>query len=618
MSKINLLNDDTINKIAAGEVVENPKSVVKELVENSIDAGASAITIEIRSGGISFIRVTDNGEGIVKEDIKKAFLRHSTSKIKTAKDLEGINSLGFRGEALASIAAVSGCELITATEGSLAGNRYFIEGGIEKAFEEVGVPVGTTIVVRDLFFNTPARKKFLKSPSAEGASVIDAALKLAISHPDISFHVIADSKTKLHTSGNGSLKEVLYAVYGKDAANNLLPVNAQNDMFHAEGFAGKPVLSRGNRSYELFEVNGRTIKSPLLSKAAEEAYHGLVMQHKYPFFVLKLNVPADFVDVNVHPAKLEVRFSNEELIYNFVREAVLKALLGKELIAEQKVSATEEILPEQKEQKKEEAQTDKYVSAPDAAPQLTESISFDQKPQKMPTLKAAEPFEQTRIEEFFDTNLYKPAAPDEETGFERQILTPAAEPDFKLIGSVFDTYILIEYKDEMLLIDQHAAHEKVLYERFMKDFKNHEHTSQHLDPPLVLTLSERELQVLFENEKAFTEIGYEIEAFGGRDVAVYAVPGNLYDIAKNELLIEMLDDLADDTGHGGTTAITDRIATMSCKAAVKGSRRLDMAEAQALIKELLTCKNPYTCPHGRPTTIVFSKYELDKRFKRIL
>lgn len=621
MAKINLLSDETINQIAAGEVVENPRSVVKELVENSIDAGATAISVEIKDGGISFIRITDNGSGIERDDIRNAFLRHSTSKITDASDLFGVESLGFRGEALASIAAVAKCELITRTADSLVGVRYVIEGGKEISYEEIGVPAGTTFIIRDLFYNTPARKKFLRSASTEGANVTEAVFRLALAHPDISFHITSGNQTKLHTSGNGNKKDVIYAIYGKDTARLLLSKEAETDGMRLEGYIGKPVISRGNRSYEIFEVNGRTIRSKLLQKAVEDAYHGFVMQHKYPFAVISLTLSGEAVDVNVHPSKLEVRFRNEDEVYDFVKNAVLDTLSEKELIYTGTVDIPAE--PDEEPEKTVPVLKEKEQDIIPAAPSEPEAAPAADEPSDTPESEEpayAEPFEKLRMKETlsFETVPAREQQSMQEEDFFREILTESAKHYFKLIGTVFDTYLLVEYKDDFLIIDQHAAHEKVLYERFMRDFRNKTHTSQQLNPPIVLTLSDRELSALNSNIDSFKEIGFEIEYYGGREIAVYAVPDNLYGIAREDLLIEMLDDIADETGHGRSTLITDKIAMMSCKAAVKGANRLSAAEADALIMELLGLENPYTCPHGRPTAIKLGKYELDKKFRRIL
>ena len=626
MAYINLLSDETINKIAAGEVVERPLSVVKELLENSIDAGASAVSIEIKEGGISYIRITDNGCGIDASEVRTAFLRHATSKIKDADDLLSVSSLGFRGEALASIAAVAKCELITKTKDSLVGARYIIEGGNEISFEEVGAPDGTTFIIRDLFYNVPARRKFLKSASTEGSYVAETVEKIALAHPEVSIRLIINGQLKLHTSGNGKKSDVIYSIYGREVSRELIKtVNKVGD-FEIKALVGKPSLSRGNRSYEVFEANGRTIKSNLLNRATEDAYRTFVMQHKYPVVFLSLHIPVEFIDVNVHPAKLEVRFRDEEFVYETVKETILNALNGGELIREDLDESDKEAALQNETQKPEKSEP--KAALPFETERIKEEIAAKKEAEdKAPALQAntasedaGEPYEiNTEPEKFAKAPKFAETPKFEQLELSQtKILSEKSKPDFKYIGSIFDTYLLIQFKDDFLMIDQHAAHEKVMFERFMADFKAKKHTSQQINPPLILTLSGRELDALNANLDKFTELGYEIEPFGGREIAVYAVPGNIYDIAREDLIIELLDDIADETGHGDGSLIIDKLAMMSCKAAVKGNMHLSYEEAIALIDELLSLDQPYTCPHGRPTAICMSKTEIEKKFKRII
>lgn len=760
MPHITVLDQSTIDKIAAGEVIERPASVVKELLENAIDAKATAVTVEIRDGGISFIRVTDNGCGIPKDEVSLAFLRHSTSKIKSADDLFVVASLGFRGEALSSIAAVSQMELITKTAEQLSGVRYVIEGGKERQMEEIGAPDGTTFIVRNLFYNTPARQKFLKTAQTEGAHVAALVEKIAMSHPDISIRFIQNNQNKLHTSGNHNLKDIIYTVFGRDIAANLLAVEFEQEILQVKGFAGKPVIARSNRNFENYYINGRYVKSAIVAKAIEEAYRPFMMQHKYPFVLLHIRVEPEYLDVNVHPTKMELRFRDEERIYQMIFRAVSDALAHKELIpqvaldhtgtrkdaaaadaAQKKADAEkakveklleprpepfevkrrgsleggrssvtgipmtadersgmqnrpietqqsskarsiserqsiqngsfapsgeysnrtvyQSVAEKQVEYDSEEARkawlermskqpgtesnwsndmkqsiahSPKPVSLAQIAgkPETPQNMLQNSKGTSADTIAAADALPGTASEpQSSNTNraslapcLHGNAAADENPKqldlFEEKLLTPQSRLRHKLIGQLFDTYWLVEFDDHLYIIDQHAAHEKVLYERTMKTLRSREYTSQMVNPPIILTLSSEEQILLNKYMDYFTEIGFEIEPFGGKEYAVRAIPDNLFSIAKKELLMEMLDDLSDDILKGGVESVYDRVATMSCKAAVKGNHRLSPAEADHLIDELLTLDNPYACPHGRPTIISMSKYELEKKFKRIV
>lgn len=680
MPNIKVLDQSTINKIAAGEVIERPASVVKELLENAIDAKASAVTVEIKEGGTTFIRVTDNGCGIVREEVPLAFLSHSTSKIKSVEDLFTVSSLGFRGEALASIAAVSQVELITKTSTGLTGSRYRIEGGEERGLEEVGAPEGTTFIARNLFYNTPARRKFLKTPMTEGAHVADLVEKIALSHPEISIRFIHNNQNKLHTSGNHNLKDIIYTVFGREIAANLLAVDEKKPEITMEGYIGKPVIARGNRNYENYFINGRYIKSSVISKAIEEAYKPFMMQHKYPFTMLHFTIEPELLDVNVHPTKMELRFRDGEMIYRLVFHAVSKALSHKELIPKVELNKSEEEKklksarvnephPEPFEKNRIAAlggnmsggtlHTSKrllpsgglrsdIMGEPDFLNEnwlnkpaghsetmehgkpagIVEPVGRSKPAEIVEPVEGSKPAE--IVESVEGSKMAESSGPDEIGKpnswekpkqldlFDGKLLEPKSRAMHKLIGQLFDTYWLVEFNDQLYIIDQHAAHEKVLYEKTMATIKNREYASQMVNPPIILTLNTNEEVLLKSHLSYFTDIGFEIEPFGGREYAVRGVPANLLSIAKRELLIEMIDGLSDEGTSLNPDMIYERVASMSCKAAVKGGNRLSTAEANELIDQLLDLENPYACPHGRPTIISMSKYELEKKFKRIV
>lgn len=656
MPNITVLDQNTINKIAAGEVIERPASVVKELLENAIDAKATAVTIEIKEGGTSFIRVTDNGCGISKEEVPLAFLRHSTSKIKSVEDLFTVSSLGFRGEALASIAAVAQVELITKTSTGLTGTRYQIDGGEERTLEEIGAPEGTTFIARNLFYNTPARKKFLKTPMTEGAHVSDLVEKLALSHPEVSIRFIQNNQNKLHTSGNHNLKDIVYTIFGREIASNLLEVSVNKPEISIEGYIGKPVIARGNRNYENYFINGRYIKSSIICRAIEEAYKPFMMQHKYPFTMLHFTIEPEMLDVNVHPTKMELRFRDGEMVYHMVYQAVANALAHKELIPEVELEKKmednlqnltgkkHEPAPEPFEKRRlmamqQQAATEELK---ESSPAFTEGFQKRLTPQpsadNVNTVKEPDdllenwlnPLAQSRApltgqpdvpvqpKEIPEGSSVKAEKPKQMDLFDGKLLEPKARSLHKLIGQLFDTYWLVEFNEQLYIIDQHAAHEKVLYEKTMATLKTREYTSQLVNPPIILTLNRNEEILLNQHLKYFTEMGFEIEPFGGREYAVRGVPANLFSIAKKELLIEMIDGLSEEGSVSNPDIIYERVASMSCKAAVKGGNRLSFAEANELIDQLLGLENPYACPHGRPTIISMSKYELEKKFKRIV
>ena len=636
MRKIAVLSQNTIDKIAAGEVVERPASVVKELVENAIDAGATAITVEIKEGGISFIRVTDNGGGIPKEQVPLAFLRHATSKITQAEDLLQITSLGFRGEALSSISAVSQMEVITKAPEDFMGVRYVIEGGQEKVLEDVGAPNGTTMLVRNLFFNTPARKKFLKTAMTEAGYVSSYMEQLALSHHNISFKYMVNGQLRLHTSGNANLKDVIYGIYGRDITRELLPVQYEVSGLSVSGFIGKPSIARGNRNFENYYINGRYVKSKLLMKAIEEAYKPYMMQHKYPVVCLQYDIHGEDVDVNVHPTKMEVRFQNQSAIYNATYDLITDALAGKEIIpevsltpkpavGEKQAQIKEEKIPVPEPFEKNRIAEEKPVYAPVGLRPASAEPKTESKAEPINVnepIKPREPEIQAKPEE-----QKKEAFPKEKQAvekaeqlelFDNRLLSKKARIHHRIIGQLFDTYWLVEYDNKFYIIDQHAAHEKVLYERFLKEFAKKEILSQLISPPSLISLNLQESNLLKANLEIFREFGFEISEFGGKEYSIHAVPANIYGVSVQELFIQILDSLEQEHVSKTPDILAERIATAACKAAVKGNNRLSVKEADALIDELLNLENPYNCPHGRPTIISMTKYELEKKFKRIV
>ena len=708
MKTISVLDKNTIDKIAAGEVIERPSSIVKELVENAIDAGSNAVTVEIKDGGTTLVRITDNGEGIAPSEVKKAFMRHATSKITKAEDLFGITSLGFRGEALSSIAAVCQVELITKTAGELTGVRYVIEGGEEKTPEpeEIGAPEGTTFKVRNVFYNTPVRRKFLKSPQTEAGYINDLMERLALSHPEVSFKFINNNQNRLHTSGNSNLKDIIYGIYGREITANLVEVHGEAPFGTLTGYIGKPIISRGNRNYENYFINGRYIRSSIISKAIEDAYKNFMMQHKYPFTVLHFQLDGDLLDVNVHPTKMELRFSDQEGMYRLVYETVRNALVGREMIPDVHVGKEapapkeppkKESFPEPFEVKRREAMMqEKRAEAKKTAATIyaTPGTNATRTEAAASIVRERPNYSSSREEGGFAKSLYEvpenlikpterkvdeqaemekwtsegknpalklqarpatndttaapsaametptsakpaeaelppespipPAVPSESEPatsvqspkqmdlFEEKLLSKEHIKEHRIIGQLFETYWLVEFHEKLYIIDQHAAHEKVLFERTMKSLKDKEYTAQQISPPLIVSLSIKEQELLNKYMKNFETIGFEIEPFGGDEFSIRAVPGNLFGLAERDVFLEMLDSLDKDTGRVSEDLINEKIASMSCKAAVKGNHRLSEKEAEALIDELLTLDNPYNCPHGRPTIIAMSKYELEK------
>ncbi|RKI39813.1 DNA mismatch repair endonuclease MutL [bacterium D16-51] len=640
MAQIHLLNQDTINKIAAGEVIERPMAVVKELIENAIDAKATAVTVEIQDGGKGLIRITDNGSGIAPEDIELAFAPHATSKINDVTDLLEISSLGFRGEALSSIASVSQLEMVSKTKEELMGVRYCMDGGEKKAKENVGCPDGTTFLVRNLFYNTPARLKFLKTAQTEAGYVSGLVERMALSHPDISFRFINQKQTRLSTSGNGNLKDVIYHIYGREIAANLMET-AQNEVFcKITGFIGKPVISRGNRNMMNYFINGRYIKSQVISRAIEEAYAPYSMQHRYPFTVLHIQVDSQYIDVNVHPQKMEIRFNNEKEIFQSIYHGISESLKHKEYIPEVTFQTKKEpekkkitpIEPFEKKRREELKNIQENAKLPEKK-QTPSKSSGSPKQDNLEILDALtkEGEESGYVAEHTEYPSSETAAKTEftlkepvknekqETLFEEDFLSEKVQKEVKIIGQVFSTYWVLQYEDTMYLIDQHAAHEKVLYERFMKEIQAKKPMTQLLQPPVILTLTMAQSQAVEENMEIFGKLGYQIEHFGGREYAVTGVPAHLPSIGTRELLTEVIDTLTEEAGRVRKPEILlDKIASMSCKAAVKGNQKLPAEQMQELLKELMALENPYHCPHGRPTMIRMTKKELEKRFKRIV
>ncbi|MBU5476099.1 DNA mismatch repair endonuclease MutL [Eubacterium sp. MSJ-21] len=728
---IRVLDKATIDKIAAGEVIERPSSVVKELLENAIDAGSTAVTVEIKDGGTSFIRVTDNGCGIPKEEVRMAYMRHATSKIEHVEDLNSILSLGFRGEALSTIAAVSQTEMITKTATDLTGIKYVIHGGKEIEYKDVGVPNGTTIVVRNLFFNTPARKKFLKSAMTEGSYIFDLLTRIALSHPEISFKLIANGQTRIDTSGNGKLKDTIYQLYGRDITANLIPIDYTDGDIHLSGFIGKPFIARGNRGLENYFINHRYIKSNVVNRAIEEGYRTFVMQHKFPFTVLYLDLPQEKCDVNVHPTKMEFKYDNEKKLFEACCTAVKLALTHKEIIpkeGEKPIASPVISHPEQKpaepfEVRRAQAQTipQKNVRAGSYSPtykileslrkaeeeeaakngtplpniadmvadagvvyapstttesaQTGNSATASKVTQQSGSITPSQPMQQNHATTTAQTArqssnspsavsqpvqqnnsaetvqvtqtvqpdcstaqaqpsgasakqdlskmdknsaAYKYTVGKQETLFDDDFLTEKARLSHRVIGQVFETYWLIEYNDNLYIMDQHAAHEKVKYEELMENLKNKQVFSQQLLPPMVITVTYAERQAILDNFDLFMKIGYDIEEFGGNEFKINAIPSNLFGLHGRDMFLEFVGSLIQNSGYMSNDIFIKKLSTMACKAAVKGNMKLSFQEIDALVDKLLSLENPYTCPHGRPTIISMSKTELEKKFHRIV
>ena len=668
MPEIQLLDQATINQIAAGEVIDRPSSVVKELLENAIDAKATAITVEIKDGGISFIRITDNGCGIEKDQVRKAFLRHATSKLHTIDDLLDIGSLGFRGEALSSIAAIAQVELISKPPEAMLGISYQIEDGEEKSLTQIGAPDGTTILVRNLFYHVPARKKFLKTAATEGNYINQLMENMAMLRPDISMRFINGGQNKLYTSGNGRLKDLIYTIYGREISSNVLEINYECPLFAVTGYIGKPIISRGNRTFENYYINGRFVKSRLIAAAIEQAYKPFMMQHRYPFTVLHIKIKPELIDVNVHPAKMEVRFQQENEIYELLAGAIENTLRGKEFIpdvsddgkAEKKVQekqklpepfeqrrlqAMKEIIPpppaehktqnEQKPSAEHKTQSEQQLPRNEEQPKVPSKLSepvCEYKAEKKQTIKDSDSKWESasgihkRIGQDVSQTVnqmptqpeQKLEKPEQQTLFTEPLLSEKARIHHRLIGQLFDTYWLIQYGNQLYIMDQHAAHEKVNYERLMEAYRKKERITQFVSPPMVISLTRAEEAILEEFKSEFERIGFTIEPYGGREYAISEIPANLYGINEKDLFLEMLSDLEDRGSMQPSELIASKLASMSCKAAIKGGQKISFQEADALVSQLLTLENPYACPHGRPTIITMTKYELEKKFKRIV
>lgn len=630
-NKIAVLEKSTIDKIAAGEVVERPSSVVKELVENAIDAGASAITVEIKDGGKSYIRITDNGCGIPEDELSVAFMRHSTSKLRDASELADIHTLGFRGEALSSISAVSRVEMITKPADTLMGVRYVIEGSKEVSLDKIGAPDGTTIMVYQLFFNTPARKKFLKTDTTETSYISELMERLALSHPDISFCFISNKKEKIHTSGNGNLMDTIYQIYGRQIASNLLTVEKETELLKVSGFIGNSNVARGNRSLENFYINGRYIKSPLLSKSVEEGYVGYLMQHQYPFCVLMITTKEASVDVNVHPTKQEVRFDDEMAIADIFKSLIFERLHQREDIVEVTLDENVQAAPLRKTTENDatdpgsesmtcEPESKKEETIIEVAPEPFEKSRLEKMRQKITAqIHADTPYERKYQEYYQEKEKEQDQSREEKVTYEQtSFLSEQARAKHRIIGQVFDTYWLVEHDNKLYIIDQHAAHEKVLFERMMKQLQDKEMTTQYVSPPIIVSLTRAEQDILKRYEEVFSELGYVISSFGGNEFAIEGVPGNLFSFDVKEFFMELLASCGELKGNDGHDMIVEKVASMSCKAAVKGNNRLSYPEIEELLDELLSLENPYHCPHGRPTIIAMTKYELEKKFKRIV
>lgn len=668
MPEIQLLDQATINQIAAGEVIDRPSSVVKELLENAIDAKATAITVEIKDGGISFIRITDNGCGIEKDQVRKAFLRHATSKLHTIDDLLDIGSLGFRGEALSSIAAIAQVELISKPPEAMLGISYQIEDGEEKSLTQIGAPDGTTILVRNLFYHVPARKKFLKTAATEGNYINQLMENMAMLRPDISMRFINGGQNKLYTSGNGRLKDLIYTIYGREISSNVLEINYECPLFAVTGYIGKPIISRGNRTFENYYINGRFVKSRLIAAAIEQAYKPFMMQHRYPFTVLHIKIKPELIDVNVHPAKMEVRFQQENEIYELLAGAIENTLRGKEFIPDvsddgkaeknvqekqklpepfeqRRLQAMKEIIPpppaehktqnEQKPSAEHKTQSEQKLPRNEEQPKVPSKLSepvCEYKAEKKQTIKDSDSKWESasgihkRIGQDVSQTVnqmptqpeQKLEKPEQQTLFTEPLLSEKARIHHRLIGQLFDTYWLIQYGNQLYIMDQHAAHEKVNYERLMETYRKKERITQFVSPPMVISLTRAEEAILEEFKSEFERIGFTIEPYGGREYAISEIPANLYGINEKELFLEMLSDLEDRGSMQPSELIASKLASMSCKAAIKGGQKISFQEADALVSQLLTLENPYACPHGRPTIITMTKYELEKKFKRIV
>ena len=708
MGNIVLLDDLTINKIAAGEVIERPASVIKEMVENSIDAGANNITVEIKNGGISFIKVTDNGKGIAPDDLEIAFERHATSKIRKAEDLDVVTSMGFRGEALASIAAIANVEMTSKTENQETGYKIIVEAGNVLDKQEVGCQTGTSIIVKNLFFNTPVRYKFLKKDYTESGYVEDVVTRIALVNPNIAIKLINTGKTVIQTNGNGDIKSVIYSIYGKDVATGIMPVDYIYEDIQISGVIGKPEIARSNRANQLFFVNKRYIKDKALSAATEQAYKGLIPIGKFGFVILNITMNPSKVDVNVHPAKLEVRFEEESKVFQSIYHAIKDTLLKGELVAnteKQEETETNESKGLFDFRKNETEKIEKYndeeskiktnvpndtnslnvgqggpVNTADVLEQLKKmqedlnkerqnDINVQEEVQEItqePVKEAVqeitqEPANESNKEETQETpqetiqepakeeiqesvpqdfnSMYeklfgtKPIMDTTEVTEEKVESKPIdlikdnlsvfeeneeyKRPIYKFIGIVFNTYIIIEMDKEMYIIDQHAAHERIMYEKVKKNYYSEtSKDSQMLLLPDIITLSHKEMEIAKDNMEMFEKVGFCLEEFGENTIKLTGVPTICIDIDNKELFLETLDEINTVARTAKQEKEEKFIATVACKAAVKANMVLDKAEVESLMDKLLELPNPFTCPHGRPTAIKMSKYDIERKFAR--
>lgn len=651
MKRINLLDENTSNKIAAGEVVERPSSVVKELIENSIDAEAKNITIEIEEGGQSLMKIIDDGWGIHPDDMKKAFMPHATSKIKNSEDIYSIQTLGFRGEALPSIASVGKVNIKSRIEDNDFGNELVIEGGDIKSFEECGVNKGTTIEVRDLFFNVPARKKFLKSTSREGSLIADIVNRTAIAHPDISFKLINNGKKSLHTFGTGKLKDVLRTVYGKTISENLIYFEEAGDAVTIYGYIGKEEIARGSRNNQSIFVNGRYIKHKTVVAAVEQAFKSFSTCNKFPFFVLFIEVYPELVDVNIHPTKAEIKFTDDRMIFKKVFDTVHKALkedifedfklpeeentkytpfhedVHEEIKMDIKPAAFVDNVTMQSFEKREEINIPvdlKTHGEFESSNSLVKEERFNYEEPVIKTTVSAVPYHKEEEVPYFKYEPSKEITSNAQDYEKEEHVQPAEKertakfPPLKIIGQFNKTYILGEYDEVLYMIDQHAAHEKIMFEKYLKDIEEESLVVQPLLIPCVIDLSIDDYSYFEENKDIFSKAGFTLDEFGGNSLSLKEVPYFLGKLDPKNLFLSILDNLKS-LGSGKTTEVKyNKIATMACKSAVKGNDALSDLEMIKLVEELRYIDDPFHCPHGRPTIIKFSNYDLEKKFRRIV
>lgn len=681
MGRIIVLDENTSNKIAAGEVVEKPASVVKELVENSIDAGATSISVDIKNGGISYIKVTDNGSGMDEDDVEIAFERHATSKIKRAEDLDSVVTMGFRGEALASIAAVSSVELQTKAAGNTYGMYLHISGGAIKEVRQTGCPVGTTFIIRDLFFNTPARYKFLKKDSTEAGYISDTISRIALGNPGISFRLTSGKTLLLHTPGNNDIKSTIYSIYGKEIIKELIPVGYQDEKYRISGYIGKPEAARANRNYQSLYINKRFVKSKLVAYAVEQAYNSILMKNRFPFFVLSIELNPLLVDANVSPAKTEVRFAEESFLSRAIYMAISKALSSdtlfnpvavpnkdRELFKFKNADSGEQYVQEQLIQKQ-----DSILSAKPASAAVEESALFEE----VSSAKAAwraEPVQlsQTGFKEREEgiasspkrtteqeirsfTEALKPLArtdlntsepkgeytskvsgellvkdipapeeqsPNHKSELEEKLPEKAKQGfdlrSMKYIGQAFSTYIILQNGEELVLVDQHAAHERIIYEKLKIKYEEQENNSQLLLEPVVIQLQALELGEVSARQDMLEKLGFIFEDFGNNSIIIRGIPTLLEGYSPKDVFLELTDKMLTSLKPLSTPLADEIIHTIACKAAVKANKRLDRSEVDSLLAELSAAGSRYTCPHGRPTVIRLTKYEIEKMFKRIV